>query len=116
MSLIEALMPKTESTVGNYDCAKWTPDASTYKAQGSAEPPACAEPPASDVAASTIICMAEKPASTDSPAAACSEPPASADSPAVACSTVGGGGKVAGAGGGSGGGGGGCAGNLAAPK
>ncbi len=38
-------MPKTEPTVGNDDCAKWTTEAIIDKAQGSAESPACAESP-----------------------------------------------------------------------
>ena len=40
-------MPNTESTVGNNDCAKWTTEASTDKAEGSAESPSCAESPTS---------------------------------------------------------------------
>ena len=96
LSIIEALRPKTEPTVGKDDCAKCTTEASTAKAQGSAESPACAESPASvEVTASTII----------------AEPPAL--SPAASCSTVGGGGTVGGASG-TGSGGGGCARNLAA--
>ena len=64
MIIIEALMPKTESNVGNDDCAKWTTEASTDKAQVSVESPACVESPAyADFAASTII--AEPPASVE---------------------------------------------------
>ena len=83
-------MPKTEPTVGNDDCAKWTTGAITDKAQGSVEAPACAEPPASDEPPATV----DFAASTNIKEFGIAEPPASVDSPAAVGSSVGGGGTV----------------------